>query len=112
MPDLFPKEKPCTKEECLAAAREFEAALREPDEPGEPPYDVPPMEKFHNCGRCGNLCCGYHSTGSVHWTDEHGEKQKVSYNPAICIRCTWLADNNGEHGREPGWVASRSEIPW
>jgi len=108
---LFPKKVPCVKEECLADAREFEAALREPDEDGTV-FDVPPMEKFHNCGRCGILVCGYHSTAVVTWWDENEERHKINYNPGICIRCTWLADNNGEHGRELGWVATRSEIPW
>ena len=85
---LFPRGKPCVEEECLADAREFEALLREPEEPGAPPFNVGPMETFLNCGRCNILVCGYHSTAMCTWRDDKtGERHEVEYDPPLCERC-------------------------
>ena len=109
------RNKPCDRAECQAEANAFHDAIYESGWPDERGAEI----EFLNCGRCGIECCEYHATARVTWfedgaTDEtFGEHRKSAiYDPSICHRCSWLADNAGEHGREPGWRATRSEIPW
>jgi hypothetical protein len=99
---------PCVREECLKMAQEFEKAIRESEN-----LIMEPMTKFINCANCGIECCGYHATCHMKPKQETDDKDvKTWFSPAICARCNWIADNNGEYGRTPGWRASISKIPW